>query len=359
MAPQPRGSSRTDNITPKAAGIVRGDKGDEVERLQRYLERFGYFDSGVHAQFGMRPMDVGPPPAKRGEFEERTETALRKFQSVNHLTVSGRLDEATLALMQRKRCGCPDNGLIVRRSGALGEFVAQGNKWSSMALRFGFVEFTPDLTEAQVRSAITTALGYWSAVTPLTFAEIPNASNPEIRIRFVGGDHGDGSPFDAGGGVLAHAFYPPPNGGDIAGDTHFDEAETWSTNLPPTGIDLITVAAHEFGHALGLAHSTVSDALMYPYYGGPHRFLHQDDIDGIQSIYGSQQWLHSKLIQLCFATYHSRNAWAYVEDAGWRKIRPQTTDGTTNMFAGACEARCNNVRTSVLVVNNEIEQMYV
>ncbi len=203
------------------------------------------------------------------------------------------------------------------------------------------------------------AFSYWAAVTPLTFTEVADAANPEMRIRFVTGDHGDGSPFDGGGGVLAHCFYPPPNGGDIAGDAHFDDAENWSVNLPPSGIDLITVAAHEFGHGLGLAHSTVGDALMYPYYGGPHRFLRQDDIDGIQSIYGAEQWFYNKLIQLCFATYHSKNAWAYIQDVGWRKIRPQNTDGTTNMFIGACEARCNGVQTSVLIKDGNIEQMYV
>src|SRR5215510_7733346 len=45
--------------------------------------------------------------------------------------------------------------------------------------------------------------------------------------------------------------------------------------------------AHEFGHALGLAHSTVTAAMMYPYYGGPHRYLDADDTAGIQAIYGS------------------------------------------------------------------------
>lgn len=55
----------------------------------------------------------------------------------------------------------------------------------------------------------------------------------------------------------------------------------------PTGYSLFLVAAHEFGHALGLDHSTVPEALMYPMYryleGSP---LHADDVDGIQKLYG-------------------------------------------------------------------------
>lgn len=51
--------------------------------------------------------------------------------------------------------------------------------------------------------------------------------------------------------------------------------------------NLYRVAAHEFGHSLGLAHSTDIGALMYPSYifSGDVQ-LSQDDIDGIQAIYG-------------------------------------------------------------------------
>lgn len=72
-----------------------------------------------------------------------------------------------------------------------------------------------------------------------------------------------------------------------AGNVHFDDAEPWR----PGGRNLLWVAAHELGHSLGLRHSSHPDALMSSHYGGyalgANVKLHQDDIDGIQAIYGS------------------------------------------------------------------------
>jgi len=262
---------------PENAGLKEGDKGDKVTQLQEYLTLFGYLASPTLQAFGVPMARAAAASTKAGVFDEHTAQALRQFQEFNNLPVTGVLDEDTVALMHRPRCGFPD----------VAEFVLQGNKWTKTALTYGFQNFSPDLSQAQVRSAITQALAQWSAVTPLTFSEVPFASTPDMVIRFVAGDHGDGSPFDGPSGILAHGFYPPPNGGAIAGDLHFDEAETWTVNLPPSGIDLVSVALHEFGHTLGLAHSTISGAVMAPYYTGAHRTLEADDIAGIRALYGA------------------------------------------------------------------------
>ena len=55
------------------------------------------------------------------------------------------------------------------------------------------------------------------------------------------------------------------------------------------GVNLYAVAAHEFGHTLGLAHSDEKKALMHflhKGYTGNVIKLHQDDIEGLQKMYG-------------------------------------------------------------------------
>ncbi|MBI3473450.1 MAG: matrixin family metalloprotease, partial [Candidatus Solibacter usitatus] len=183
---------------------------------------------------------------------------------------------------------CP-GGLTVEAS--LGQYVKYGSGWphtppAPAALKYLFGNVANTLSASTTQSEIVRALTEWTRYGNLSFS--PGAAPNDLRsfyIYFARGDHGDGFPFDGPGGILAHGFYPaPPNPESIAGDMHFDLDETWTAS--PSGIDVFSVALHEAGHALGLAHSDNPQAVMYAYY----RYvttLHADDIAGIQDLYGA------------------------------------------------------------------------
>jgi len=172
-------------------------------------------------------------------------------------------------------------------------FAVSEKVWDHNSISFFFQNGTDDIANNEERNAFYDAFDLWSCSTQLTFFETSNF-NADIIIRWAEGDHGDPCNgddciFDGVGGVLAHAFSPPPNGGSFAGDAHFDDEEAWTLSIRNSSlqpIDLQTVVAHEIGHSIGLLHSSDIDALMYPFYFGSHRYLGCDDIEGIQSLYG-------------------------------------------------------------------------
>ncbi|RWS25275.1 matrix metalloproteinase-25-like protein [Leptotrombidium deliense] len=133
------------------------------------------------------------------------------------------------------------------------------------------------------------AFRIWSDVSKLSF-ERTQRKDADILISFVSGQHGDDYPFDGDGDVLAHAFFP---GEGLGGDVHFDDDEKWVKSKvdDDDGISFFGVAAHEFGHSLGLSHSSVTGSLMFPYYQTikDDFTLPYDDTVGIQQLYGAKR----------------------------------------------------------------------
>ncbi|XP_062872526.1 collagenase 3 [Trichomycterus rosablanca] len=246
-------------VVQALAKPLPADENDKWLLAEQYLRRF----------YGMQAGLLGT-----AKSSDTLNTKIRQMQSFLGLNVTGNLDDNTLNIMKKARCGVPD--------------VAEYNhfprdiKWQNNLVTFRITNYTPDLKKEDVDRAVHNALMVWSDVTPLKFKRL-HEGNADIMISFGRGEHGDHNPFDGPEGLLAHA-YPPGIG--IGGDTHFDDDEHWTKNSH--AYNLFLVAAHEFGHALGMAHSNDPGALMFPIYSYFRGFpLSEDDIKGIQALYGS------------------------------------------------------------------------
>ncbi|XP_065669595.1 collagenase 3 isoform X2 [Hydra vulgaris] len=207
--------------------------------------------------------------------------ALKKFQEFAGLPTTGVLDSITVKKFNQPRCGIEDKFSNLRPK----RYVTQGGKWHKKLLTFQILNYSNDLSKDQIDKTIKDAFHKWEAVSRLKFTERPNGI-ADIKIKFTRSNHGDPYPFDGPGGTLAHAFYPGSH--DLSGDIHFDDDELFTLNTME-GKDLSWVVLHELGHSLGLEHSHEKGAIMYPWYerhDGREIVLHEDDIEGIQFLYG-------------------------------------------------------------------------
>jgi hypothetical protein len=135
---------------------------------------------------------------------------------------------------------------------------------------------------------ILNAAQVWAKATNLNFSVVTDNGGGIGSGNYQQGDPNMGDirigGYNFGTSTLASAYLPPPvNNYSIAGDIQFNTGTTF--NIGST-YDLFTVAAHEIGHALGLMHSTVANAIMYGSYNTRKTGLNSDDVSGIQAIYG-------------------------------------------------------------------------
>uniref|UniRef100_A0A803W304 Peptidase metallopeptidase domain-containing protein n=1 Tax=Ficedula albicollis TaxID=59894 RepID=A0A803W304_FICAL len=283
-------------VIHSSAFPVAPEKERDVQFAKKYLENFYDFKEEKHSLFKAKDLN-------------HMADKIREMQSFFGLEVTGELNQKTLDMMKQPRCGIPD----IRSYSAF----PHNPTWQKEDVTYRILNYTPDMLQADVEEAIARAFQLWSSVTPLRFTRVyggqadimisfaaqcketllpgnhstspvffyqDNEKHPSFPLSFL--VHGDFYSFDGPGGTLAHA-YPPGTG--IGGDAHFDEDENWTKFTTYSGYNLFLVAAHELGHSLGLSHSNVFGALMYPIYMATdtrNYQLHQDDIDGIQALYG-------------------------------------------------------------------------
>ncbi len=144
-----------------------------------------------------------------------------------------------------------------------------GAEWGARV----FGDGTGDSTQTQLGDGLASFNFYWNGN-----ASGIGGTNDNIHSEIPG----------SSGGVLAFTETPIDNGWRIR------YYGTWSWQDGPgsvtSGIDLQGVACHELGHALGLGHSTVGGATMFPSISGTGqvtRSIETDDKNGAQANYGA------------------------------------------------------------------------
>ncbi|EFA10593.2 Matrix metalloproteinase-16-like Protein [Tribolium castaneum] len=241
-------------------------------KVLEFLKNFGYIE-GDDDTFGALYTENG------------ISETIKNVQKFGDLPQTGVLDNATLALMATPRCGNAD---IIRNKRSK-RYVLGSEGWGKRTISYFIANWSPKLGQASVSRNIELALKTWGKYGHLKFEKRQNP-DADIIVAFGSGYHGDTSPFDGPGNILAHAFFPNEGSDGFGGDIHFDADENWVDGNGTDGTEFVMVALHELGHSLGLAHSPVSGSVMFPYYRGldgneKELQLGYDDILGMYELY--------------------------------------------------------------------------
>ena len=182
--------------------------------------------------------------------------------------------------------------LAVGIAGHAGGYVLNGQKWASSSVPF-YVnpsnnDVTPDAAIAALDKAATTWAAQSGASVRLFLAgttsgsTLQNNGKNEVFFRNESaGTTGASTYYYYSGGTITDADIKFYDGG-----IKFYTGTTGCTG----GFYIEDIATHEFGHVLGLGHSPISTATMYPSINGCTtwaRTLDADDIAGVLKLYSS------------------------------------------------------------------------
>lgn len=129
--------------------------------FQNYLSKFGYIS---HSRSGNNDATF----------------SVKKFQQFFGLPATGELDEETVEMMKKPRCGNPDvndNGLRVRR------YDVGYGKWEKSPLKY-HLSFGEDLARDLQARIFANAFRKWSDAAPkLRFIRTFNREDADLKIR--------------------------------------------------------------------------------------------------------------------------------------------------------------------------------
>ncbi|XP_018412968.1 PREDICTED: matrix metalloproteinase-21 [Nanorana parkeri] len=369
---------RRDHSDIQPANVQQAELVTDVISAQQYLAKYGWTepviwdetkdndreplkDTSLMEEAIRSTGQRSAEPTKSPQFVE----ALKKFQKLNKLPATGRLDDATINAMNKPRCGVPDNQISkasqekpsfprtadkttmtsqgadapkTRRKRFLDLLMnseknrkeqeafqnSGGRVFNKKLLKWRMIGegYSSQMSINEQRYVFRLAFRMWSEVMPLDFEEDNTSplSQIDIKLGFGRGRHlGCSRAFDGSGQEFAHAWF--------LGDIHFDDDEHFTAPSSDTGISLLKVAVHEIGHVLGLSHIHRPGSIMQPNYIPQESGFELDRSDrkAVQRLYGSCEgpfdtvfdWVRKERNQfgelvVRYNTYFFRNSWYWM-----------------------------------------------
>ncbi len=184
----------------------------------------------------------------------------------------------------------------------MASYAFLGPVWRPGPITWSFADFTYPADQAQssfsdplsltpvAQTVMAQAIQEWASVSGLTFQQVADTPDPnaaaDIRIGF-------GKFTVATTGEIGETDYSL--GSYFRPDTIVRMEDPTEAPLVSVGGTLVyggaggatfyQVALHEFGHALGLDHSSIPSAIMYPVSTAQNQALSASDILGIRTLY--------------------------------------------------------------------------
>ena len=179
------------------------------------------------------------------------------------------------------------------------DYALEGAAWPTTSITYSFAttSYSSDASDpfssfisGDYQGSIQWAFQQWASVTPLTFTQVADSQATDIRIGF-------GILNTPSTGVIGQTDLRWTGAGNLVPDEVVRLEDPNQFALIPNGsggysysgtlATLQQVALHEIGHALGLAHASDPNAVMYGSVGASNQTLDATDIAGIQSLYGA------------------------------------------------------------------------
>lgn len=173
----------------------------------------------------------------------------------------------------------------------MSDYALEGPKWGSSTITWSFANAGGDISgsiDTDHRAIIEAAVARWGQVSNLTFKEVSDTT-PGVDIR-VGWGLFNGSQVgetDYSYQLTSTEIFVPGTVVMLEDPSVKSVGTSLGSTYAGTSTSLYETMLHEFGHALGLDHSTDPLATMYPYLGPNNGNLNASDIAGIQSLYGT------------------------------------------------------------------------